>query len=63
MLNQKFDKEINVAKMFKWVSDTRFKIINSDCIEKLFEITPDKKLKVISSLRLPYMKTEWHGIT
>ena len=35
-------------KHFLWLSNTKFKVINNDSIENIFEITPDFKIKSIA---------------
>jgi hypothetical protein len=41
ILSSKINHPKNVVKHFLWLSNRRFKVINNDCIEKIFEITPD----------------------
>jgi len=47
-LNTKFDKPDQLVKMFRWVSNNEFKVINSDSLEKKFKITKSKKLEQVS---------------
>lgn len=55
ILNVKLEKPKFIVKKFLWVADNRFKIINSDSLEKLFEITADGKLTVIGFGRVPML--------
>lgn len=36
-------------------------IINSDSLEKLFEITPEKTLNILGYGRVPMMSDRWYG--
>lgn len=47
-LNTKFDKPEQLVKRFRWVSNTEFKVINNDSLEKKFKITKTKKLEQVS---------------
>ena len=47
-----------MVKHLLWLSNTRFKVINNDSIEKIFEITPDQKLKSVSQSAVPMLKID-----
>lgn len=53
VLSPKIDNPKDIVRKFKWVSDSKFMIINSDSLEKLFEITPEKTLKILGYGRVP----------
>jgi hypothetical protein len=58
ILNSKINNPKNVVKHLLWLSNTRFKIINNDSIEKIFEITPDNKLKSVAQGAVPMLKID-----
>lgn len=55
ILSSKINKPKNIVKHLLWLSNTQFKIINNDAIEKIFEITPDFKLKSIAYGAVPML--------
>lgn len=47
-LDTKFEKPEQLVKMFRWVSNSEFKLINGDSLEKKFRIIKNKKLEQVS---------------
>jgi len=41
------DHPQDIVKKFMWIDNKSFKIVNADSQEKVFEIMPDKTLKVV----------------
>jgi len=55
ILQPKFDHPKQVVKHFTWLSNRSFKVINHDSLEKIFEITPDNKLKTVGYGAVPML--------
>ena len=44
-----------MVKHLLWLSNTRFKVINNDSIEKIFEITEDKEIRSVAYGAVPML--------
>ena len=54
-MQPKYDNPKHVVKHFNWLSDRTFKAINNDSLEKIFEITPDNKLRTLGYGSVPML--------
>lgn len=58
ILSSKVNNPKNIVKHLLWLSNSRFKVINNDSIEKIFEITEDKKIKSVAYGAVPMLNIE-----
>ena len=58
ILSSKINKPKHIVKHLLWLSNTQFKVINNDSIEKIFEITEDKKIKSVAYGDVPMLKID-----
>jgi hypothetical protein len=58
ILSSKINKPKHIVKHLLWLSNTQFKVINNDSIEKIFEITEDKKIKSVAYGAVPMLTVD-----